>query len=94
VSQRRDHATARIAAERGAKEYMLLRIPAELCVDDTRAINNPPNDAWPDTLRGETADIYRRWDTVLRPHGFHIAAQVLTFPGGKPGDVGLFLRWD
>lgn len=86
-------AHARKAAEHGAKQYQLLRFPSELCTDDSRAINNPPNDTWPETLRGEAADIYQRWKTTLQPHGFHITAQVLDFPGGKPGDVGLFLHW-
>lgn len=84
---------ARKAAERGEKQYLLLRFPSDLCTDDSRAINNPPNPAWPQTLRGEAADIYNRWHTVLRPHGFDLSAQVLDFPGGKPGDIGLFLRW-
>jgi hypothetical protein len=84
---------ARKAAEHGEKHYLLSRFPSELCTDDSRAINNPPNPTWPQTLRGEAADIYERWHSALRPHGFNLSAQVLDFPGGKPGDVGLFLRW-
>jgi hypothetical protein len=84
---------ARKAAAHGEKQYLLLRFPSDLCTDDSRAINNPPNPAWPQTLRGEAADIYNRWHTALRPHGFDLSAQVLDFPNGKPGDVGLFLRW-
>jgi hypothetical protein len=81
------------AAGRGEKQFLLLRFPSDVCTDDARAINNPPNSAWPETLRGEAAEIYERWDAALRPHGFNLSAQVLDFPGGKPGDVGLFLRW-
>lgn len=84
---------ARQAAEHGEKELMLLRFPSGLCTDGSRAINNPPNDAWPQTLRGEAAELYRRWHAALRPRGFGLFARVLDFPGGKPGDVGLFLRW-
>jgi hypothetical protein len=84
---------ARKAAERGEKQYLILRFPSELCTDDARAINNPPNPTWPQTLRGEAAEIYERWHSALRPFGFNLSAQVLDFPGGKPGDVGLFLRW-
>ncbi len=86
-------AQAAKAAEHGEKQYLLLRFPSDVCTDDSRAINNPPNPAWPQTLRGEAADIYNRWHTALRPLGFDLSAQVLDFPGGKPGDVGLFLRW-
>jgi hypothetical protein len=84
---------ARKAAERGEEQYLLLRFPSELCTDDSRAINNPPDPTWPQTLRGEAAEIYERWHATLRPFGFNLSAQVLDFPGGKPGDVGLFLRW-
>jgi hypothetical protein len=84
---------ARRAAERGEKQYTLLRFPSGVCTDDSRAINNPPNSTWPETLRGEAADIYARWHATLRPLGFNLSAQVLDFPDGKPGDVGLFLRW-
>ena len=85
---------ARKAAQRGEKEYLLLRFPSDLCTDDSRAINNPPNAAWPETLRGQAAEIYQRWYTTLKPQGFGMSAYVLDFPGGQPGDVGLFLRWD
>jgi len=86
-------AKARVASERGEKQYLLLRFPSDVCSDAARAINNPPNPGWPRTLRGEAADIYQRWQMALRPHGFDLFAQVLDFPGGRPGDVGLFLRW-
>jgi hypothetical protein len=81
------------AAVHGEQQILLLRFPSDLCTDDARAINNPPNDTWPQTLRGEAAEIYQRWSVALRPHGFGLSAQVLNFPDGKPGDVGLFLRW-
>jgi hypothetical protein len=84
---------ARQVAERGKKEYLLLRFPSELCTDGARAINNPPNPDWPKTLQGEAMELYARWRDQLRPRGFHLAARVLDFPDGKPGDVGLFLFW-
>jgi hypothetical protein len=84
---------AQTAAEHGAKQCLLLRFPSDLCTDSSRAINNPPNESWPETLRGEAAEIYHRWNATLRPLGFNLSAQVLDFPDGKPGDVGLFLRW-
>ena len=83
---------AREAAQHGAKEFMLLRFPSDLCSDGGRAINAPLPD-WPRTLRGEPAEIYLRWQRDLRHGGFHLTARVLEFPGGKPGDIGLFLVW-
>jgi CBS domain-containing protein len=83
---------AREAAAHGEKEFLLLRFPADLCTDHGRAINSALAD-WPKTLRGEAAEIYLRWERELRPGGFHLAARVLDFPGGFPGDIGLFLVW-
>ena len=83
---------AREAAERGDKEYLLLRFPSDLCVDGGRAINSALPD-WPNSLRGEAAEIYLRWERDLKPRGFHLVARVLDFSGGMPGDVGLFLGW-
>jgi hypothetical protein len=83
---------ARLAADRGKKEFMLLRFPSQLCSDGGRAVNaGEPH--WPATLRGEAAEIYLYWERVLKPHGFRLAASVLDFPDGMPGDVGLFLTW-
>jgi hypothetical protein len=83
---------ARQAAQRGEKEFLLLRFPTQLCSDVGRAINvGEPN--WPTTLRGEAAEIYLRWEQALKPHGFGLRARILEFPGGMPGDSGLFLTW-
>jgi len=83
---------AREAAQHGQKEFMLLRFPHDLCSDGGRAINVPEPD-WPKTLRGEAAEIYLRWEHQLKQRGFRLGARVLEFPGGFPGDVGLFLIW-
>ena len=83
---------AHIAANQGEKEFLLLRFPSQLCSDGGRMINVPdPN--WPVSLRGEAAEIYSRWYRDLRPHGFHLNAQILDFPDGLPGDAGLTLVW-
>lgn len=83
---------AREAAERGEREVMLLRFPSEALSDGGRAINVAAPD-WPATLKGEAAELYLRWAHELRPRGFHLTARILDFPGGMPGDVGLFLVW-
>jgi hypothetical protein len=84
--------SAHAAAEQGLREFMLLRFASQLCSDGGRAINVPDPD-WPGTLRGEAAEVYLRWSHDLKPHGFHLAARIMDFPGGTPGDVGLFLVW-
>ncbi len=83
---------ARQAAESGEREHMLLRFPSRLLSDGGRAVNAPLPD-WQKTLRGEAAEIYLRWERDLKPAGFGLSARVLDFPGGMPGDVGLFLLW-
>jgi CBS domain-containing protein len=83
---------AQEAAERGETEFLLLRFPCQLCSDGGRAIN-APDPEWPRTLRGEAAEMYLRWERELRPRGFHLAARVVEFPEGIPGDIGMFLTW-
>jgi hypothetical protein len=36
---------------------------------------------------------YEFWQEELEPQGYKLSAQFMDFPGGVPGDVGLFLRW-
>jgi CBS domain-containing protein len=84
--------SAREAATAGRKECLLLRFPSELCADGGRAID-VAEAGWPATLRGEAAEFYLRWERELKCRGFHLAARVLAYPGGMPGDIGLFLVW-
>jgi CBS domain-containing protein len=83
---------AREAAGKGATEWLVLRFPSQLCSDGGRAINIA-DVGWPATLRGEAAELYLRWEQELKPTGFGLSAHVLEFPGGMPGDIGLFLVW-
>jgi CBS domain-containing protein len=83
---------ARRAAASGMTEHLLIRFPSQLCVDGGRAIN-APDPHWPETLRGEPADVYKRWRNELQPRDFQIAAQIIDFPEGLPGDAALFLMW-
>ncbi|MFY9628520.1 MAG: CBS domain-containing protein [Methylocystis sp.] len=83
---------ARSAAAAGLKEYVLLRFPSQLCRDGGRAINAPDR-SWPDSLRGETRDVFDRWRNELEPGGFGLAAQIVSFPDGIPGDAALVLIW-
>ena len=85
-------ARSRSAASAGSRELMALRFPAELCTDGGRAVN-APDPAWPETLRGAPADLYGRWERELKPRGYRLSAQILNFPGGFLGEVGLSIRW-
>jgi CBS domain-containing protein len=98
----RSHVTAQVwsdlmqrahdAAATGQKEFLLLRFPNQLCSDGGRAID-VAEESWPGTLRGGAAEMYLRWERELKPNGFGLSARVLEYPGGKPGDIGLFLVW-
>lgn len=84
--------TVKGAAERGEREIMALRFSSEFCADRGRAINNfEPN--WPDTLTGFAKKAHDFYLKELEPQGYKVRAQILDYPGGVPGDVGLFLKW-
>ena len=80
------------AAERGERELLALRFSSEFCTDGGRAINSFEPD-WPKTLTGFAKRAYEFWQKELEPHGYKLRAQIMDFPGGMPGDVGIFLRW-
>ena len=95
--------TARIrrAFERGETELMLTSFPSSFCSDDGRAVNNPPINApgpdevpaWLGTMPAGVREVYAYWQRELAPGGFKFTARIISFPGGMPGDVGLFFSW-
>lgn len=82
----------RLAAQRGETELMVMRFPNGLCTDKGRAINNA-EDRWPETLIGRPRQAYELWRDYLRPAHYKLRATIIDWPGGIPGDVGLFLSW-
>src|SRR5690348_6882709 len=85
-------AALRAAAERGETHLQVMTFSSELCSDGGRAINNSdPN--WPRTLVGFAARAYEFYQQELQPHGYRLRAEILDFPGGMPGEVGITLAW-
>ncbi len=80
------------AAESGQTEVQVYRFPSDLCSDRGRAINNFEA-GWDKTLEGRPKLAHEFWHDHLRPLGFGLKAEVLEYPGGKPGDIGFFLTW-
>jgi hypothetical protein len=80
------------AAEDGKSELMVLRFPSGYLTDGGRAVNNFEPD-WPKTLEGFAKRAYEFYDQNLRAHGYRLRVQVLEYPDGKPGEVGMFLSW-
>lgn len=80
------------AVKDGKMEAMVYSFPSALCTDSGRAINN--NDpAWPETLQGKAKEFMDRYKRLAKPQGYSLKAMVINFPGGIPGDIGLFLNW-
>jgi hypothetical protein len=81
-----------LAAERGETHLQVFTFPSELCTDGGRAINNgDPN--WPETLVGYAKRAYDFYKAEHQPQGYRLRAEILNFPGGMPGDVGVTLAW-
>lgn len=80
------------AANNGLTEVQIGRFPNELCTDRGRAINQR-EPGWEKTLTGLPKELYEFWEKYLKPRGYKVAFQVVDFPGGVPGDIGITLRW-
>lgn len=80
------------AATRGEFEALIYTFPSSLCTDDGRAINSAEPE-WPSTLRGKAREMYDIWERHARRMGYRLKAEIVSFPGGVPGDVGFLLNW-
>ena len=80
------------AVRNGLHEVQVYRFSNALCTDHGRAINQMET-GWEKTLTGGPKDIYQFWKDNLQPRGYKIAYQIIDFPGGMPGDVGITLSW-
>jgi hypothetical protein len=48
---------------------------------------------WLETLPKGARLVYDYWKEHLKPGGFKFSARIISYPGGIPGDVGLFFSW-
>ena len=80
------------AADNGMTEVQIARFPNEICTDRGRAINQG-EPGWENTLTGRPKEAFEFWQKYLKPRGYKIAFQVVDFPGGVPGDIGMTLKW-
>ena len=78
------------AAANGLTEVQVHRFPNQLCTDKGRAINQL-EPGWEKTLTGVPKEIYQLWEKYFRPRGYRLRVQIIDFPGGMPGDVGMTL---
>ena len=80
------------AVENGMTSVQVFRFPNSVCTDSGRAINQA-EEGWEKTLTGIPKEIYEFWQRQLKPRGYHMRYEILDYPGGMPGDVGIFLSW-
>lgn len=82
----------RKALENGERQVLVFRFPSNWLPDRGRAIINQEED-WHAHLVGSPQRAYAYFERELKPRGFQVRAQILDWPNGMPGDVGIFLRW-
>ena len=80
------------AVENGMTSVQVFRFPNHVCTDNGRAINQA-EEGWEQTLTGVPKEIYEFWKRQLKPRGYHMRFEIIDYPGGMPGDVGIFLSW-
>lgn len=80
------------AVSNGLTEVQVYRFPNALCTDHGRAVNQQ-EPGWEATLTGLPKEMYQFWERQLRPNGYKIKFQIVDFPDGMPGDVGITLKW-
>lgn len=80
------------AVANGKTEVQIHRFPNQLCTDKGRAINQQEA-GWENTLTGVPKEIYELWAKYFRSRGYKLKVEIVDFPGGMPGDVGMTLKW-
>ena len=82
----------RRAVQNGLTEVEVGRFPNNLFSDHGRAINQQ-EPGWEETLNGLPRELYEFWKKHLRPRGYRIKFEIVDWPNGMPGDIGIALRW-
>src|SRR4051812_48292299 len=80
------------AVRNGLTEVQVYRFPNSLCTDRGRAINQM-EPGWETTLTGIPKEIFELWSEYLKPRGYRIGYQIIDFPDGVPGDIGVIISW-
>ena len=80
------------AVANGKTEVQVHRFPNQLCTDKGRAIIQQEA-GWENTLTGVPKEIYQLWAKYFRPRGYKLRVEIIDYPGGLPGDVGMTLMW-
>ncbi len=89
---RRAAAIINRAVSNGLTEVQVGRFPNNVFTDKGRAINQQ-EPGWEETLTGLPKELFLFWQKHLQPRGYKIKFEIVDFPNGMPGDVGLTLSW-
>jgi hypothetical protein len=80
------------AVDNGLTEVRVGRFPNQLFTDRGRAINQQES-GWETTLTGLPKELFAFWQKYLQPRGYKLRYEIIDFPGGMPGDIGITLSW-
>jgi len=80
------------AVENGQTSVQVFRFPHAVCTDNGRAINQA-EPGWENTLVGEPKQLYEFWQRQLKTKGYRLRFEIIDYPNGMPGDVGITLSW-
>ena len=80
------------AVDNGLTEVRVGRLPNQLFTDRGRAINQQEA-GWENTLTGLAKEVFEFWQQYLQPRGYKIKYEIVDFPDGMPGDIGITLSW-
>jgi hypothetical protein len=80
------------AVNNGLTEVEVGRFPNTLLTDRGRAINQQEK-GWEETLTGLPKELFEFWKKHMQSRGYRIKFQIVDWPGGMPGDIGISLSW-
>jgi hypothetical protein len=80
------------AVDNGLTEVFVGRFPNALFTDHGRAINQM-EPGWENTMTGLPKELFQFWERHLKPRGYRLRCQIVDWPGGMPGDIGMTLVW-
>jgi hypothetical protein len=86
-----NHAVS-VAAKNGQHQLQVVTFPCKFCSDGGRRINIADPE-WPSTLEGFAKRAYDFYLKELRPLGYKLHAEIVSYPGGMPGEAALILKW-
>jgi len=80
------------AVDNGRTEIEVGRFPNTLLTDRGRAINQQ-EPGWEETLTGLPRELVQFWKKHLQSRGYRLKVQIVDWPNGLPGDIGITLSW-